>query len=105
LLLLFVPSTPFFLDLTLLPYFILFNFILGFGLCLAPQSDHTLWGDAVLRDYQSASTEADPLRQVALFGLTGMRGGRLDDLRSLIENVKADAAAAAAFNSGCGGCA
>ena len=103
--LLVLPNTPFFLDLTLLPYFILFNFILGLGLCLAPQSDHTLWGDAVLRDYQSASTEADPLRQVALLGLTGMRGGRLDDLRSLIVNVKAAAAAAAAFNSGCGGCA
>jgi uncharacterized protein (TIGR04222 family) len=70
--------------------------LMGFGLGLNPPNDHTLWGDAVLKHYQRASTHADPLQRVALFGLTAIGGGRLDDLRNLIENVEADAAAAAA---------
>jgi hypothetical protein len=75
---------------------------MGFGLGLNPPNDHTLWGDAVLKHYQRASTHADPLQRVALFGRTAIGGGRLDDLRNLIENVEADAAAAAA-DTGCGG--
>jgi hypothetical protein len=59
----------------------------------------------VLKNYQRASTHAEPLRRVALLGRTAMGGGRLDDLKCLIENVEADAAAAAAADSGCGcGC-
>ena len=88
----------------LIRFHILLCFFLGLGLgqSLKPSSFRTLSGDAVLHHFESTSTDADPLRQVALLGLTARRGGRLDDLRSLIENVEADAAAAAAANSGCG---
>jgi hypothetical protein len=77
---------------------ILTFFFLGSIIGLIQLSGRTLWGDAVLRHYQSASTDADPLQRVALFGPTAMVGGRLDDLRILIENVQADLAASA---SGC----
>lgn len=41
----------------------------------------------------------DPLQCIALLGLVAIIGGQLDDLRSLIKNVEADAAAAAALES------
>jgi uncharacterized protein (TIGR04222 family) len=87
----------------LIRFHILLCFLLGLGLgqSLKPSSFRTLWGDAVLHHFESTSTDADPLRQVALLGLTAMRGGRLDDLRSLIENVEADRAAAAGCGCGC----
>lgn len=75
---------------------------MGVGIGLNPPSEHTLWGDAVLNHYQSTSTHAGPLRRVALLGRDAMAGDRLDDLKSLIKNVEADAAAAAAADSGWG---
>ena len=72
---------------------------LAISLALSVPSGHTLWGDSVLHRYQSASTHADPLQRIALLGPAAMTGGRLDDLRSLIENVEADRAAA---GCGCG---
>jgi hypothetical protein len=90
---LFMPNVPPLLAFLLPPCF------LGFGLGIKQQSGRTLWGDTVLHCYQSASTHADPLQRIAELGPAAMSGGRLDDLRSLIENVEADSAAAAA---GCG---
>jgi hypothetical protein len=72
---------------------------LAISLARSVPSGHTLWGDSVLHRYQSASTHADPLQRIALLGPAAMPGGRLDDLRSLIENVEADRAAA---GCGCG---
>ena len=87
--LLSVQNNPHFLGLMLPPCF------LGFWLGVKQPSGRTLWGDAVLHHYQSASTQADSLQRIALLGPKAMTGGRLDDLRSLIENVEADIAAAA----------
>jgi uncharacterized protein (TIGR04222 family) len=70
---------------------------LGISLALSVPSGRTLWGERVLEHYRPASTHADPLQRIALLGRAAMTGGRLDDLRSLIENVEADRAAA-----GCG---
>jgi uncharacterized protein (TIGR04222 family) len=72
---------------------------LGISLALSVPSGRTLWGERVLEHYRPASTHADPLQRIALLGRAAMTGGRLDDLRSLIENVEADRAAA-----GCAGC-
>jgi len=69
---------------------------LGLGLGIKQPSGRTLWGDSVLQCYQSASAHADPLLRIALHGPAAMTGGRLDDLKRLIENVEADIAAAAA---------
>ncbi len=81
-------------------YLILTFFFLGLHIGLIQLSGHTLWGEAVLRHYQSDATHSDPLRQVALLGPTAMCGGRLDNLRCLIKKVEEDAAASV----GCGGC-
>jgi hypothetical protein len=67
---------------------------LGFGRGIKHPSGRTIWGDSVLQRYQTASTHADPLQRIALLGPAAMSGGRLDDLRRLIENVEADIAAA-----------
>jgi len=66
------------------------------GICLgiAEGSGRTIWGESVLKRYQSASSHADPLHRIALRGSAAMSGGRLDDLRRLIENVEADSATA-----------
>lgn len=87
---LFIPNVPPLLAFLLPPCF------LGLGLGIKQPSGRTLWGDTVLHSYQSASAHADPLLRIALLGPAAMTGGRLDDLRSLIENVEADIAAAAA---------
>jgi uncharacterized protein (TIGR04222 family) len=73
------------------------------GICLgiAEGSGRTIWGESVLKCYQSASSHADPLQRIALRGSAAMRGGRLDDLRRLIENVEADSAADSATACGC----
>jgi uncharacterized membrane protein YccC len=86
---LFMPNVPPLLAFLLPPCF------LGFALGIKQPSGRTLWGDAVLHCYQSASTHADPLQRIALLGTAAMSGGRLDDLKRLIENVEADSAAAA----------
>jgi uncharacterized protein (TIGR04222 family) len=86
---LLMPNVPPLLAFLLPPCF------LGFALGVKQPSGRTLWGDAVLHRYQSASTHADPLQRIALLGPAAMTGGRLDDLRKLIENVEADIAAAA----------
>jgi hypothetical protein len=86
---LFMPNVPPLLAFLLPPCF------LGFALGIKQPSGRTLWGDAVLHCYQSASTHADPLQRIALLGPAAMTGGRLDDLKRLIENVEADSAAAA----------
>ena len=85
-----LPNLPPLLAFLLPPCF------LGFGLGLKQPSGRTLWGDSVLERYQWSSAHADPLRRVALHGPAAMSGGGLDDLRSLIKNVEADLAAAAA---------
>jgi uncharacterized protein (TIGR04222 family) len=87
---LFIPNVPPLLAFLLPPCF------LGLGLGIKQPSGRTLWGDTVLHSYQSASAHADPLLRIALLGPAAMTGGRLDDLRRLIENVEADIAAAAA---------
>jgi len=87
---LFMPNVPPLLAFLLPPCF------LGLGLGIKQPSGRTLWGDTVLHCYQSASAHADPLQRIALHGPAAMTGGRLDDLKRLIENVEADIAAAAA---------
>jgi len=87
---LFMPNVPPLLAFLLPPCF------LGLGLGIKQPSGRTLWGDSVLQCYQSASAHADPLLRIALHGPAAMTGGRLDDLKRLIENVEADIAAAAA---------
>jgi uncharacterized protein (TIGR04222 family) len=87
---LFMPNVPPAVAILLPPCF------LGFGLGIKQPSGRTLWGDAVLHCYQSASTHADPLQRIALLGPAAMTGGPLDDLRSLINYVEADIAAASA---------
>jgi len=52
------------------------------------------WAQAGLR-----SLLADLLQCIALLGLIAIIAGQLDDLRSLIKNVEADAAAAAALET------
>jgi uncharacterized protein (TIGR04222 family) len=74
---------------------------LGFGRGIKHPSGRTIWGDSVLQRYQTASTHADPLQRIALLGPAAMSGGRLDDLRRLIENVEADSAADSATACGC----
>ena len=81
-------------------YLILTSFFLGLHIGLIQLSGHTLWGEAVLRHYQSDATHSDPLRRVALLGPTAMCGGRLDNLSCLIKKVEEHAAASV----GCGGC-
>ena len=73
----------------------LLPFVLGINLGIMQPSGRTLWGDSVLKRYQTASTHADPLQRIALLGPPAMSGGRLDNLRSLIERVEAE-------SSGCG---
>jgi uncharacterized protein (TIGR04222 family) len=85
---LFMPNVPPLLAFLLPPCF------LGFALGIKQSSGRTLLGDAVLHRYQSASTHADPLQRIALLGTAAMSGGRLDDLKRLIENVEADITAA-----------
>jgi hypothetical protein len=58
---------------------------LGFGQGLMPPSKRSLLGDL--------------LQWIALLDLIAISGGQLDDLRSLVKNVEADAAAAAALES------
>jgi cysteine sulfinate desulfinase/cysteine desulfurase-like protein len=57
--------------------------LLGFAQGLASPIERSLWGDL--------------LQWIALLDLIAISGGQLDDLRSRIENVAADAAAAAAL--------
>jgi len=70
----------------------------GVTLGLADTTGRTIWGDKVLEQQQADGTHDDPLRRVALVGPAAMTGGRLDDLRALIEGVASDA------SSSCGGC-
>jgi hypothetical protein len=60
-------------------------------------SGRTLWAERVLEYYRTATIHGEALQRVALLGPRAMTGGRLDDLRALIQDVEADHAAA-----GCG---
>jgi uncharacterized protein (TIGR04222 family) len=71
----------------------LLPFVLGMNLGIMQPSGRTMWGDSVLKRYQSASTHSDPLQRIALLGPPAMSGGRLDNLRSLIEMVEAESSA------------
>ncbi|MFZ0408493.1 MAG: TIGR04222 domain-containing membrane protein [Cyanobium sp.] len=70
----------------------------GVSLALADSTGRTIWGDKVLEQHQDDRAHNDPLRRVALLGPPAMTGGRLDDLRALIEGVAADIAS----SCGCG---
>ena len=71
---------------------------LGISLALSVPSGRTLWAERVLEYYSIATIHGEALQRVALLGPRAMTGGRLDDLRGLIEDVEADQAAYA----GCG---
>lgn len=67
---------------------------LGISLALSVPSGRTLWAERVLEYYRTATIHGEALQRVALLGSRAMTGGRLDDLRALIEDVEADQAAA-----------
>jgi uncharacterized protein (TIGR04222 family) len=48
----------------------------------------TRWGSSVLGYHQKHGDAHDPMIRVALLGPTALSGGRLDDLRLLIEQIK-----------------
>lgn len=73
--------------------------VTGMVLALGGSPARTLLGDKVLEHQRLAEDDkADVLRRVALAGPAAMSGGRLDDLRDLINGVNADAAS----SGGCG---
>jgi hypothetical protein len=69
---------------------------LSLGPAVSTSTGRTIWGDKVLEQHQAVRAHNDPLRRVALNGPPAMTGGRLDDLRALIEGVAADIASSCA---------
>ena len=58
----------------------------------------TRWGSSVLGHHQNHGDAHDPMMRVALLGPSALSGGRLDDLKLLIQQIKRDQE-----QSGCGG--
>lgn len=65
----------------------------------------TRWGSSVLWHYQKQGDAQDPMMRVALLGPTALTGGRLDDLRLLIEQAQQDLSGSVGggCGAGCGG--
>ena len=70
-----------------LPVFILLPYLMGvsMGITQWSGSGRTLWGDAVFQYYRSSSANANSLQRIAVLGYPAMTGGRLDELRSIIQ--------------------
>ena len=64
----------------------------------------TRWGSSVLVHHQNHGDAHDPMMRVALLGSSALSGGRLDDLKLLIQQIKRDQEQSGCGGGGGGGC-